>query len=199
MTGRFPPEAGLAVGQSLDGVARAQPVSSVRPRNRSRDSRRGLVMDVSPSTASVDTLSYRRRNAMKTLEMLAGRDAGRWAHCAAARAAQQTTLRIFTGGQQRPDVMRKIADEYQKKNPEREDRSRGRRRDVRGAAAIPVDGAVVEGLGARRDPDRRDPSGAVGRAGLGRAARQLPRRRQGEDACRSTSRPTPTPTRSTAS
>ena len=29
----------------------------------------------------------------------------------------QTTLRIFTGGQQRPDVMRKIADEYQKKNP----------------------------------------------------------------------------------
>ena len=31
--------------------------------------------------------------------------------------AQQTTLRIFTGGQQRPDVMRKIADEYQKKNP----------------------------------------------------------------------------------
>ena len=31
--------------------------------------------------------------------------------------AQQATLRIFTGGQQRPDVMRKIADEYQKKNP----------------------------------------------------------------------------------
>jgi multiple sugar transport system substrate-binding protein len=31
--------------------------------------------------------------------------------------AQQTTLRIFTGGQQRPDVMRKIVDEYQKKNP----------------------------------------------------------------------------------
>lgn len=31
--------------------------------------------------------------------------------------AQQTTLRIFTGGQQRPDVMRKIADEYQKRNP----------------------------------------------------------------------------------
>jgi trehalose/maltose transport system substrate-binding protein len=30
---------------------------------------------------------------------------------------QQTTLRIFTGGQQRPDVMRKITDEYQKKNP----------------------------------------------------------------------------------
>src|SRR5262252_4816019 len=32
-------------------------------------------------------------------------------------APAQTTLRIFTGGQQRPDVMRKIADEYQKKNP----------------------------------------------------------------------------------
>ncbi len=32
-------------------------------------------------------------------------------------AAQQTTLRIFTGGQQRPDVMRKIADEYTKRNP----------------------------------------------------------------------------------
>jgi multiple sugar transport system substrate-binding protein len=31
--------------------------------------------------------------------------------------AQQTTLRIFTGGQQRPDVMRQIADEYQKRNP----------------------------------------------------------------------------------
>jgi multiple sugar transport system substrate-binding protein len=36
---------------------------------------------------------------------------------AAQAWAQQTTLRIFTGGQQRPDVMRKIADEYQKKNP----------------------------------------------------------------------------------
>src|SRR5258705_10031120 len=35
----------------------------------------------------------------------------------AAAASAQTTLRIFTGGQQRPDVMRKIADEYQKKNP----------------------------------------------------------------------------------
>jgi multiple sugar transport system substrate-binding protein len=35
----------------------------------------------------------------------------------AATASAETTLRIFTGGQQRPDVMRKIADEYQKKNP----------------------------------------------------------------------------------
>jgi multiple sugar transport system substrate-binding protein len=32
-------------------------------------------------------------------------------------AAQTTTLRVFTGGQQRPDVMRQIADEYQKRNP----------------------------------------------------------------------------------
>ena len=31
--------------------------------------------------------------------------------------AQQTTLRIFTGGQQRPDVMRQIVDEYMKRNP----------------------------------------------------------------------------------
>ncbi len=31
-------------------------------------------------------------------------------------AIAQTTLRIFTGGQQRPDVMRKIADEYEKRN-----------------------------------------------------------------------------------
>ena len=46
------------------------------------------------------------------------------------RGRNQTTLRIFTGGQQRPDVMRKIADEYQKQESEREDRGRGRRRDV---------------------------------------------------------------------
>jgi multiple sugar transport system substrate-binding protein len=32
-------------------------------------------------------------------------------------AWSQTTLRIFTGGQQRPDVMRKIADEYEKRTP----------------------------------------------------------------------------------
>ncbi|MBP8294456.1 MAG: ABC transporter substrate-binding protein [Burkholderiales bacterium] len=35
----------------------------------------------------------------------------------AANAYAQTTLRIFTGGQQRPDVMRKIADEYMKRTP----------------------------------------------------------------------------------
>ena len=31
--------------------------------------------------------------------------------------AQQTTLRIFTGGQQRPDVMRQIVDGYMQRNP----------------------------------------------------------------------------------
>jgi multiple sugar transport system substrate-binding protein len=35
----------------------------------------------------------------------------------AGAVAAQTTLRIFTGGQQRPDVMRKIADEYEKRTP----------------------------------------------------------------------------------
>jgi multiple sugar transport system substrate-binding protein len=34
-----------------------------------------------------------------------------------AALAQQTTLRIFTGGQQRPDVMRQIVDDYTKRNP----------------------------------------------------------------------------------
>jgi len=33
-------------------------------------------------------------------------------------ATAQTTLHLFTGGQQRPDVMRKVADEYQKKHPD---------------------------------------------------------------------------------
>jgi multiple sugar transport system substrate-binding protein len=36
---------------------------------------------------------------------------------AATTASAETTLHMFTGGQQRPDVMRKVADEYQKKNP----------------------------------------------------------------------------------
>jgi multiple sugar transport system substrate-binding protein len=36
---------------------------------------------------------------------------------AAGAAEAQTTLRIFTGGQQRPDVMRQIADLYQQRNP----------------------------------------------------------------------------------
>ena len=34
-----------------------------------------------------------------------------------ALAQAQTTLRIFTGGQQRPDVMRQIVDGYMKANP----------------------------------------------------------------------------------
>ena len=34
-----------------------------------------------------------------------------------AASAQQTTLRIFTGGQQRPDVMRQIVDLYSQRNP----------------------------------------------------------------------------------
>jgi multiple sugar transport system substrate-binding protein len=36
---------------------------------------------------------------------------------AAATASAQTTLRIFTGGQQRPDVMRRILDVYQGRTP----------------------------------------------------------------------------------
>ena len=36
---------------------------------------------------------------------------------AGAAHAQQTTLRIFVGGQQRPDVMRQIVDLYQQRNP----------------------------------------------------------------------------------
>ena len=181
MTGRFPPEARLAVGQALPVVARARSLPSVRSRDRRRGPRRRLVRgaaDVPCKRRGSITLSKEER--MKTWKILLDRGARR-GHSRRTRAAQQTTLRIFTGGQQRPDVMRKIADEYQKRNPEREGRGRGRRRDVRGAAAVPVDGAVVEGLGARRDPDRRDPPGAVGGAGLGRAARRLSRRRQGED------------------
>jgi multiple sugar transport system substrate-binding protein len=37
--------------------------------------------------------------------------------CASSIAMAQTTLRIFTGGQQRPDVMRKIADDYERRTP----------------------------------------------------------------------------------
>ncbi|HVF62367.1 MAG TPA: ABC transporter substrate-binding protein [Casimicrobiaceae bacterium] len=52
---------------------------------------------------------------MKTLKILLA--TALVATYAASGWAQTTTLRIFTGGQQRPDVMRKIADEYQKRNP----------------------------------------------------------------------------------
>lgn len=43
--------------------------------------------------------------------------AGLMASASSLALAQQTTLRIFTGGQQRPDVMRKIVDEYEKRTP----------------------------------------------------------------------------------
>jgi multiple sugar transport system substrate-binding protein len=52
---------------------------------------------------------------MKTWKIVAAALVG--AAFATSAWAQQTTLRIFTGGQQRPDVMRKIVDEYQKRNP----------------------------------------------------------------------------------
>ena len=39
--------------------------------------------------------------------------------------AQQTTLRVFSGGaNQRPDLMRKLFDQYQAKNPTSRSRSR---------------------------------------------------------------------------
>ena len=38
-------------------------------------------------------------------------------HCGHGGAGPDD-LRIFTGGQQRPDVMRKIADVYKKRNPD---------------------------------------------------------------------------------
>jgi len=50
---------------------------------------------------------------MKTLKILL---VGAIGMALAATAAAETTLRIFIGGQQRPDVMRKVADEYQQKN-----------------------------------------------------------------------------------
>ncbi|HTP48437.1 MAG TPA: ABC transporter substrate-binding protein [Casimicrobiaceae bacterium] len=50
---------------------------------------------------------------MKTLKILL---VGAIGLALAATAAAETTLRIFIGGQQRPDVMRKVADEYQQKN-----------------------------------------------------------------------------------
>jgi multiple sugar transport system substrate-binding protein len=58
---------------------------------------------------------YTEEKAMKVWQSLL---AATLAAGLAATAAAETTLRIFTGGQQRPDVMRKIADEYQKRNPD---------------------------------------------------------------------------------
>jgi multiple sugar transport system substrate-binding protein len=55
------------------------------------------------------------RMAFRKLAALAA--AGLSLALAGEATAQQTTLRIFTGGQQRPDVMRKILDVYQQRNP----------------------------------------------------------------------------------
>ena len=44
ITGRFPPDAALRVGERMTGIAGAQSISSVRCRLRCRDSRRGVVM-----------------------------------------------------------------------------------------------------------------------------------------------------------
>lgn len=51
---------------------------------------------------------------MKIYRMLA---AAAFISSAAFTVAAQTTLHVFVGGQQRPDVMRKIADEYSKRQP----------------------------------------------------------------------------------
>jgi len=66
------------------------------------------------TSGRVDEFTKEERN-MKTWKILLTTAIG--VALAGEAWAQQTTLRIFTGGQQRPDVMRKIADEYQKKNP----------------------------------------------------------------------------------
>ena len=54
---------------------------------------------------------------MKALKILLFAALGATLAAAPTPAIADTVLRIFVGGQQRPDVMRKIADEYQKKNP----------------------------------------------------------------------------------
>ena len=64
--------------------------------------------------------------------------------------------------------------------PEREGRGRSGRRHVRAAAAIPQHGARLAGLVPRRGAHRRDPPGAMGGRAVGRAPRQLSRRRQGQ-------------------
>jgi len=54
---------------------------------------------------------------MKALRILLFAALGASLAATATPAIADTVLRIFVGGQQRPDVMRKIADEYQKQNP----------------------------------------------------------------------------------
>ncbi len=81
-----------------------------------------------------------------------------------AAMASQTTLRIFTGGQQRPDVMRKIADDYEKRAP-------GVKIEVEvGGATSEQQQQYLNTVLARRIrrstcPDRRDPPGQWAAAG----------------------------------
>ena len=99
MTGRFPPEAELRVGQPLRVALAMSRFHLFDPDTGSRGARRRLV-------TKEETMKFWRIASTAVI-----------AAALAAPAWSQTTLRIFTGGQQRPDVMRKIADEYQKKNP----------------------------------------------------------------------------------
>ena len=90
----------------------------------------------------------------------------------------QTSLRIFTGGQQRPDVMKQIVDVYMKRNP-------GVTVEVEVGGATSEQqqqylNTVLASATVRSTcADRRDPSGPVGRRAVGRAPRQLSRRREG--------------------
>ena len=114
MTGRFAPDVGLRVGQTLPVALALDHFHLFDPEDRRRDPRRRLVDTI----AGVTSPRYEWSDpggAMKTWKILLAALAV--AAFAANAWAQQTTLRIFTGGQQRPDVMRKIADEYQKRNP----------------------------------------------------------------------------------
>src|ERR1700745_4272344 len=54
---------------------------------------------------------------MQTLRILLAAALGATLAATAAPAVADTTLRIFIGGQQRPDVMRKIGGEDQEKDP----------------------------------------------------------------------------------
>ena len=55
-----------------------------------------------------------RRNLMKALALAAGMAAA----VGTTAALAQTTLRVFSGGaNQRPDLMRKLFDQYQAANP----------------------------------------------------------------------------------
>jgi multiple sugar transport system substrate-binding protein len=77
-----------------------------------REIARGAQIDEQTRGTHLAFLEERR---MKTWKLLLTVALG--VAFAANAWAQQTTLRIFVGGQQRPDVMRKVADVYMKKNP----------------------------------------------------------------------------------